>query len=182
MPGFHGHLAHLGWPWVDECIATLAMETFHAGPDPADRWQLKADLSFGCPPDWQVESVRRAMDMLPANMLMYASDCFWPCEPSRYLEEFVFPQLATVESAATLSRTAPAAGTAERIAFRRGIFHDNAWTHWLKATRGKAQDLVRRRSTPRTPHAWKRRHEHQQAMRSPASLARGPNQPTQELS
>lgn len=179
IPGFRGHLAHLGWPWVDECIATLAMETFHAGAEGAtgpDRWQLKADLSFGCPPDWQVESVCKAINMLPADMLMYASDCFWPCDPTRYLEEFVYPQLATLEAAATLSRTAPPAGGQERAKFRRGVFHDNALRHWEAATRGRPQELRRQRSAPKTPGARDRREPHQQVMRSP-----GINQPTQTM-
>lgn len=176
VPGFHGHLAHLGWPWVDECIATLAMETFHAGAAGKDRWQLKADLSFGCPPDWQMDSVRRALNMLPGDMLMYASDCFWPCDPERYLEQFVYPQLANFEAAATLSRTAPPAGTPQRIKLRHAVFRDNALNHWEAATRGKPQRLKRQAKTPATPHALPRRSEAQQVFRSP-----GINQPTQTM-
>jgi predicted TIM-barrel fold metal-dependent hydrolase len=156
VPKFHGHLAHLGWPWVDECIATLAMETFH--PEPGkDKWQLKADLSFGCPPDWQVESVRKALNNLPLDMLMYASDCFWPCDPVRYLEQFIYPQLANFETAATLSRSAAPSGTKERIKLRQCVFHDNALDHWELATRGVPQNLLRQKSTPKTPNAWDRR-------------------------
>jgi len=118
VPGFHGHLAHMSWPWVDECIATLAMETFHADEVAKDHWQLKVDLSFGCPADWQIESVRKALDMLPHDMLMYASDVFWPCEPTRYQEEFVYPQWSTIEAAATLSRSASNQGSPERAALR----------------------------------------------------------------
>jgi predicted TIM-barrel fold metal-dependent hydrolase len=176
IPQFHGHLAHLGWPWVDECIATLAMETFHPGRGSRDRWQLKADLSFGCPPDWQLESVCRALNMLPADMLMYASDCFWPATPTRYLEEFVYPQLANLEAAATMSRTAPPAGGEERSRFRRRVFYDNAVEHWEAAVRGRSQELHRQKRTPRTPRARARREHHQQAMRSPAI-----NQPRQVM-
>lgn len=176
IPGFHGHLAHLGWPWVDECIATLAMETFHPGKGKTDRWQLKADLSFGCPPDWQIDSVRKAINMLPADMLMYASDCFWPCDAQRYFEEFVFPQLANLEAAASLSRSAPPAGSAERAAFRRAIFYDNARKHWDLATGGTPQRVQRAKRTPRTPNARSPREHAQQRMRSP-----GINQPTQAM-
>lgn len=176
IPGFRGHLSHLGWPWVDECIATLAMETFHPGPASRDRWQLKADLSFGCPPDWQLQSVARALNMLPMEMLMYASDCFWPSTPTRYLEEFIYPQLANLDAAATLSRTAPPAGGEERARFRRRVFYDNALEHWEAAIRGNPQQLRRQRRMPRTPHARARRDEHQQAMRSPAI-----NQPRQAI-
>ena len=176
IDGFRGHLAHLGWPWVDECIATLAMETFHAGQSAEDKWRLKADLSFGCPPDWQIASVCKAINMLPAAMLMYASDCLWPCDPTRYLEQFVYPQLSTVDAAATLSRTAPPPGGAEREVFLRKVFYDNALAHWDAATRGKPQELRRRKGALRLRHVKGRRHEHQQSMRSP-----GMNQPTQTL-
>lgn len=181
IPGFHGHLAHLGWPWVDECIATLAMETFHALATGQDKWQLKVDLSFGCPPDWQLDSVRKAIDMLPHTMLLYGSDVFWPCEPTRYLEQFVYPQLSTFESAATLSRTAPGVATAGRIALRRAFFHDNALEHWQVATRGQPQQLQRQATTPRTPNARPPRSHARQRMRAPGVLPPGPNQPTQTL-
>ncbi|MDQ6674383.1 MAG: amidohydrolase [Chloroflexota bacterium] len=180
VPGFHGHLAHLSWPWVDECIATLAMETFHAHEVDHDHWQLKADLSFGCPADWQVDSVRKALDMLPHDMLMYASDVFWPCDPVRYLEEFIYPQLSTFEAAATLSRTAPNQGSAERVALRRAIFYANAAAHWEAATRGKPQQPLRQTVSPRTPHARQRRGAAGQRMRSPAILP-GINQPRQTM-
>jgi predicted TIM-barrel fold metal-dependent hydrolase len=177
IPGFHGHIAHLSWPWVDECIATLAMETFHAMEQPKDHWQLKADLSFGCPPDWQLDCLRRAFDMLPHDMLMYASDVFWPCDDVRYTEQFIYPQLSNIEAAATLSRGAPAAATRQRMDFRRAIFYDNALQHWGVATRGVPQRLQRQTTAPRTPNA-RTRHESCQRMRGPGI---GPNQPTQQM-
>ena len=177
IPGFHGHLAHLSWPWVDECIATLAMETFHAQHTPKDHWQLKADLSFGSPPDWQLESLRKAFDMLPRDMLMYGSDVFWPCDSIRYLEQFIYPQLSTFEMAATLSRSTPEPATRERIEFRRAVFYDNALQHWEIATRGVAQQLPRATVTPRTPNA-RCRDSACQRLRGPGV---GPNQPVQQL-
>lgn len=178
IPGFHGHVAHLSWPWVDECIAMLAMETFHALHTPKDHWQLKVDLAFGCPPDWQLESLRKAFDMLPHDMLMYASDVFWPCDDVRYTEQFIYPQFANVEAAATISRGTPDVATEARMLFRRGIFYDNARTHWEVATRGVAQKLQHSTVVPSTPNA-RQRHEHAQRMRAPGA---GPNQPVQQMS
>jgi len=176
IPGFHGHLAHLGWPWVDECIATLAMETFHPQSDRKDHWQLKVDLSFGCPPDWQVDSFRKALNMLPHDMLMYASDVFWPCDRQRYMEEFVYPQLATFEAAATLARDAGDPGTHERVLLRRAVFHDNALNHWQHATKGRPQQLHRMKIVPGSFHTRPRRMEASQRMRSP-----GINQPKPKM-
>src|SRR3712207_1528459 len=45
-PNFKGHLVHVGWPWVDECIAVLKIGARFLRIDPAD-WGLKLDLSFG---------------------------------------------------------------------------------------------------------------------------------------
>jgi len=176
VPKFHGHLAHLGWPWVDECIATLAMETFHPDQSRGDKWQLKADLSFGCPPDWQVESVRKALNTLPPNMLMYASDCFWPCDPVRYLEQFIYPQLANFESAATLSRSAPPVGTPERVALRHAIFCGNAIQHWETATRNSPQKPLRQKTMPETPNVRPRPDDSHHG-----ACWIGPTQPTQTM-
>ncbi len=176
IPGFHGHLAHLGWPWVDECIATLAMETFHAKLGHKDHWQLKVDLSFGCPADWQVESFRKALNMLPHDMLMFGSDVFWPCDRQRYLEEFVYPQLATFEAAATLARGVANQGSHERVLLRRAFFHDNALQHWQIATRGQAQQPVRMKLAPGSLRSRPRPTEEAQKMRSPAI-----NQPQQTM-
>ncbi|MBV9580451.1 MAG: amidohydrolase family protein, partial [Chloroflexi bacterium] len=180
VPDFHGHLAHLSWPWVDECIATLAMETFHADEVGKDHWQLKADLSFGCPADWQVDSVRKALDMLPHDMLLYGSDVFWPCDPVRYLEEFVYPQLTNFEAAATLSRSASNQGGTARMALRRAVFYDNARAHWQAATRTTPQQPLRQSHTPHTPNARPRRSERRQRMRA-AGVPPGVNQPQQTM-
>ncbi len=55
VPGLRAQLAHVGWPWIDECLAVLSMETELHGQD-AERWQLRADLSFGPPDDWQLST------------------------------------------------------------------------------------------------------------------------------
>ena len=57
VPGLRAQLAHLGWPWVDECLAVLGMETIFKGPDPQN-WQLRADVSFGMPDAWQLVLLR----------------------------------------------------------------------------------------------------------------------------
>ncbi|MBV9357967.1 MAG: amidohydrolase family protein, partial [Chloroflexi bacterium] len=86
VPGLRAQLAHLGWPWVDECLAVLAMETEVHGQTPA-RWQLRADLSFGPPDDWQLSTWQKALDSVPPGMLCYGSDVFWPQTPEQYREQ-----------------------------------------------------------------------------------------------
>src|SRR5205823_12994983 len=74
-PDFKAQLAHLAWPWVDECIAVLLMENFIHSED-SEKRQLCADLSFGSPADWQLPSWQHALDTLPHDLLSYASDAF----------------------------------------------------------------------------------------------------------
>src|SRR5262249_55183993 len=106
VPGLRAQLAHRSWPWVDECIATLGMETIFHGDNPR-KWQLRADLSFGPPDTWQLESWEHALAGLPHTMLLYASDVFWPCTPDRYEEQFLRPQLGLFEVAVTNRKLAP---------------------------------------------------------------------------
>ncbi len=150
VDGFHGHLAHLGWPWVDECIGTLLMQTEHSTPGDAP---LRVDLSFGCPPDWRLESISKAINNLPHEYLMFASDLFWPVDAKTYTENYFIPQLTMVEAAATISRTAPPPGSDERVAMRRAVFYDNAIRHWETATRGVAQQPKRALTTPQVKRA-----------------------------
>ena len=152
------------------------METFHAQGEREDPWQLKVDLSFGCPADWQVDSFRKALNMLPHDMLMYASDVFWSCDRQRYMEEFVYPQLATFEAAATLARGVAGPGSHERVLLRRAVFHDNVLKHWQIATKGREQQLHRMKIVPGSFHSKPRRTEDSQRMRSA-----GINQPRQTM-
>jgi len=133
VPELRAQLAHLSWPWVDECIAVLRMESIFQGGDPG-RWQLKADVSFGMPEDWQLEAWQRALGNLPPSMLVYASDVFWPCTPDRYREQYLRPQLGLFEVAASSQHLAPP-GSPQRAALRQAIFFDNAWAHWRAAVR-----------------------------------------------
>jgi hypothetical protein len=153
VEGFRGHLAHLGWPWVDECIATLLMEDLHPHDGDGYRWQLKGDFSFGCPTDWQLDSLRKALGVLSPERLMFGSDVFWPCDPNRFLEEYLVPQLSNFEAAATLSRAAGHPGTSSREELRHMIFFQNAFDHWSAAIKGNPQRLARQKVTPATPNA-----------------------------
>ena len=135
---FTGQLAHLGWPWVDEMVGMLMMEGEHPDEGGDDQFPLVADISFGAPPDWRIETLRKALDMLGPQRLVYGGDCFWPQEPEQYFENYLLPHLAAFESAADLSKNAPEQGP-ERAKARRQVFRDNALRHWERATRGVPQ-------------------------------------------
>jgi predicted TIM-barrel fold metal-dependent hydrolase len=151
VPKMRAQLAHVGWPWVDECLAVLAQESATRGEDPRD-WQLRCDMSFGPPEDWQLLTWQRALDSLPHGMIAYASDCFWPMDTNRYVEGYLLPQIANFEVAATLGHIA-GEGSPERAELRQAIFHDNAWDHYQRAV-----------SEPQRPRASHRKLETPRAM------------------
>ncbi|WP_253767731.1 amidohydrolase family protein [Goodfellowiella coeruleoviolacea] len=148
-------LAHLGWPWVDETLAVLAQEKMTHGSDPA-RWQMRADVSFGPPDDWQLSSWERALTSVEPQRLIYGSDGFWPMEADRYVQAHLLPQLGVFETAATLGHVAEE-GTDERHQLRQQIFFDNAWSHWCNAVR-EPQAPRRAGRTISTPQAAQKAH------------------------
>ena len=155
VDGFHGHLAHLGWPWVDELVALLMMESYHREPNPDDPWQLKADFSFGPPPDWRVESLLKALDSLAPDQLIYGSDAWWPQTPEQYAKHSLVPHLTAFEAAADLSRQGGGDDPERRARLRTGVFHGNVMSHWAKATRGVPQNLKPADSAPQTSNTWR---------------------------
>ncbi|HZR98994.1 MAG TPA: amidohydrolase family protein [Chloroflexota bacterium] len=168
VPELRAQLAHLSWPWVDECIATLGMETIFYGND-TSKWQLKADLSFGPPDDWQLKSWELALDSLPHTMFFYASDVFWPCTPERYREQFLQPQLGLFEVAATNGHIAEE-GSGKRAKMREEIFFDNCYAHWQAAVREPQQPRAAKQPVL-TPRA--RAHTHDKPKRRPIAQQRG---------
>lgn len=89
-------LAHIGWPWTDECIAVAdrfkTMARMKDGRDPELKkdvvWrnrnlhertfevdvQCKVDLTPGTPDVYRAEVLRRCYDVLGADMLVFGTD------------------------------------------------------------------------------------------------------------
>lgn len=76
-PGARVALAHLSWPWTDEAIALGLIDRIHGVPDDAAAFRF--DLSFGPPPAYRLQVLRRALAVLGAGLLQFGSDCFLPC-------------------------------------------------------------------------------------------------------
>jgi len=83
-PGLRVTLAHLGWPWTDEAIAVGLIDRIHGIP--ADEAMFRFDISFGAPPSYRAESLRRALEVLGAESLQFGSDCFFPCTGAQIAE------------------------------------------------------------------------------------------------
>ena len=83
-PGVRVTLAHLGWPWTDEAIAVGLIDLIHGVP-PEQR-MFRFDLSFGPPPPYRLEVLRRAIEVLGPDSLQFGSDCFLPCSGRQIAE------------------------------------------------------------------------------------------------
>ena len=77
-------LAHLGWPWTDESIAVGVIDRIHGVPP--ERSQFRFDISFGAPPPYRLEVLRRALEVLGPGLLQFGSDCFLPCSGAHIAE------------------------------------------------------------------------------------------------
>jgi predicted TIM-barrel fold metal-dependent hydrolase len=73
FPRLRFSLAHLGWPWVDECIAVYGR--FRAAVRPnADQCQMWIDTCRGTPDAWREEALRKAIPFCGVDRLMYGTD------------------------------------------------------------------------------------------------------------
>lgn len=70
-------LAHLGWPWSDEANAVGLIDLIN-GVSPDDS-QFRFDISFGAPPVYRLEVLRKAVAVLTPELLQFGSDVFMPC-------------------------------------------------------------------------------------------------------
>lgn len=83
-PGVRVTLAHLSWPWTDEAIAVGLIDLIHGVP--AAQRLFRFDLSFGPPPAYRLEVLRKALDVLGPDCLQFGSDCFLPCSGAHIAE------------------------------------------------------------------------------------------------
>ena len=76
-PGLRVTLAHLGWPWCDEANAVGLIDLIN-GINP-DSSQFRFDISFGAPPIYREDVLRKALAVLTPALLQFGSDRFLPC-------------------------------------------------------------------------------------------------------
>jgi predicted TIM-barrel fold metal-dependent hydrolase len=73
FPGIRFALAHIGWPWVDECLAVAGRFRYEAQRTgtPCQMW---VDTCPGTPPIWRPEALQKAFAYLGDEMLLWGSD------------------------------------------------------------------------------------------------------------
>jgi len=94
-------LAHVGWPWVDEAIAVALMDRLRGEPS-----QIRLDLSPGTPPPYRKDTLHRALAVLGADPLLFASDLFCPFDSARLGERLDADRRLFEEAGATTDELA----------------------------------------------------------------------------
>lgn len=70
-------LAHMSWPWTDECIA-VADKLKCTQPEQGHEWSCWVDITTGAPREWKVEALRKALSYMGHEHLLYGSDSGLP--------------------------------------------------------------------------------------------------------
>lgn len=77
-PALKFAMAHIGWPWTDECIA-VAQKFLRMLPD-EDRAFI--DLTPGTPPSYRPEAIKRCLELVGPGSMLYGSDLELPMDPA----------------------------------------------------------------------------------------------------
>jgi hypothetical protein len=67
-------LAHISWPWTDECIAVAGRMRAAAQRGDVPQMQMYVDTTRGTPEAWRADALRKALAYLGPEWLVYGSD------------------------------------------------------------------------------------------------------------
>ena len=82
FPKVRFSLAHVGWPWVDECIAVLQKFKVLNRDDPSRHpRQAMVDLTPGTPLIYRKEALRKCLACTGVDFFMFGSDSGLPVKP-----------------------------------------------------------------------------------------------------
>jgi predicted TIM-barrel fold metal-dependent hydrolase len=70
-------MAHISWPWCEECLAVMGRMRAAAGGD-GERWQSYVDLTPGTPKHIRKQAVANALSFCGADRLLFGSDAVVP--------------------------------------------------------------------------------------------------------
>jgi predicted TIM-barrel fold metal-dependent hydrolase len=75
VPRFRFALAHIGWPWTDECLALFgqARSAKKSGYSTAEMY---IDITPGTPPDYRENALRHLLNFGADDYLIYGTDLF----------------------------------------------------------------------------------------------------------
>ncbi len=81
-PNIRFAMAHLSWPWTDECFAVCGKFRAAGGYKP-ENWRSYADMTCGAPRMWKVEAMRKGLYYMGDKQFVYGSDCFNAEDPEQ---------------------------------------------------------------------------------------------------
>lgn len=73
FPGLKFAVAHISWPWTDECMAVFGHFRSSVGYK-SDRTPMWIDCSRGTPDAWRLDAMRKAVPFVGCQRLMYGTD------------------------------------------------------------------------------------------------------------
>jgi predicted TIM-barrel fold metal-dependent hydrolase len=73
-PGIRFAMAHISWPWTDECLAVNGK--FRSNQK--GEWTSYVDITSGAPRIWKVDALRKALAYLGDTHIVYGSDSNLP--------------------------------------------------------------------------------------------------------
>jgi predicted TIM-barrel fold metal-dependent hydrolase len=76
-PNIKFAMAHISWPWCDECLAVMGRMLDAAEWD-KNKWQSYIDITPGPPPYIRKDAVKNAIEFCGVERLMFGSDSFVP--------------------------------------------------------------------------------------------------------
>ena len=93
-------LAHMSWPWTDECIAMI-QKLQHMQPEHGQEWTGYIDITTGAPRIYKVDAMRKALALIGDSHLVYGSDCGSPENPDSYRHNLAEDREIMQEAGAT---------------------------------------------------------------------------------
>ena len=78
-PGIRFAMAHISWPWCDECLAVMGRMRA-AASEGRFPWQSYVDITPGTPPYIRKQALANAVDFCGADRIMFGSDIILPDE------------------------------------------------------------------------------------------------------
>jgi uncharacterized protein len=73
FPKVRFSLAHISWPWCDECLAVAGRFRANVRGREQD-WQMWIDCTRGTPPAWRLDALRKAVSFGCSGRLIFGSD------------------------------------------------------------------------------------------------------------
>jgi len=74
FPGIRFALAHIGWPWTEECMAVLGKVRASRRRKDMDPKQMFIDITPGTPPSRRREIMKMALDLAGEDYLLFGTD------------------------------------------------------------------------------------------------------------